>query len=426
MNFATGIINLYCTLIGIILLSTAIDKLYRNHLGMASRYYVAALFSGTVMTLCNGLSFLLPQYQQSLIVNTLNILTIISFYSVLVFYCRYVICYVQDAHQPVNMLVFYAVIVIAFASILLWNGTIIRPFIYDFHRQRYVSTLMFWVGSLPGLVIELLIIGFLLVHRKAISASTTFWFILLLIFPWLSSLIDLYYPGLNMKAPFMMISMLGVYVIIHVGQDRKIQEQQDIILQERLKLTIERIKPHYIYNVLSSIYYLCDDDPKKAQSAIGLFADYLRSTFSTLDRNENVSFEWELNLVRNYISLEQMRFPKPFHVSYQVEATSFLLPPLSLQVLVENAIKHGLKDRDHAGEIQIRSFEREQDFCIQVKDNGIGFDTQKFFQNHNDTALSNVRDRLAILCRGTMVITSIPNTGTTVELFIPKDKANMT
>ncbi|MBR4394613.1 MAG: histidine kinase [Oscillospiraceae bacterium] len=423
MNIATGIINLYCTLIGSALLITAYDKIRRKCLSTASRRYVGALLSGTVMSFCSGIFYLAPFNQQTLLLSILEVMIIVCFYSAYVFCCSYIITYLQDVHQTVSWHVFYAAISVSCISILMWIGTAVHPYIYDFALKKYVSIKMFWLGSIPALIVELMVFWLLLRYRKALGNPTTFWFSFLIFFPWTANAIEYFYPGLNMRSPFLMISLLIIYVIIHVELDRKVQEQERIILQERLKLTIERIKPHYIYNVLSSIYYLCDSDPQKAQSAIGQFSDFLRSTFSVLDRNENVSFEWELDLVRNYIGLEQMRFSKPFLVSYQVEATSFSVPPLSLQVIVENAIKHGLKNKDQIGEILIKSTERKEDFCIQVKDNGSGFDVEKTFHDQKNTALSNVRDRLAIQCGGTMVITSIPGNGTAVELHIPKEAA---
>ena len=425
MNTATGIINLYCTLIGIALLITAFDKIRRKCLSTASRRYVGALFSGTVMSFCSGVFYLAPFNHQTILLAILEVMIIVCFYSAYVFCCSYIITYLQDIHQTVSWHVFYAAVAISCISILMWIGTAVHPYIFDFAQKKYVSFTMFWLGSIPALIVELMVFWLLLRYRKAIGRQTTFWFSFLIFFPWTANAVEYFIHGLNLRSPFLMISLLIIYVIIHVELDKKVQEQQEIILQGRLKLTIERIKPHYIYNVLSSIYYLCDSDPKKAQSAIGLFSDYLRSTFSTLDRNENVPFEWELDLVRNYIGLEQMRFSRPFHVSYQVEATNFLLPPLSLQVIVENAIKHGLKDRDQTGEILISSTEEKDDYHVLVKDNGSGFDTDIFFRNNPNTALSNIRDRLAIQCGGSMIVTSTPGNGTTVELLIPKEAANM-
>ena len=420
MSTATGIINLYCTLIGVALLTTANDKVVRKRLTTASKRYIGALLSGTIMSLCSGIFYLVPHDHPMVFLPFLEIMILISFYSAYLYFCNYIITYLLDAKQTVSRHIFYAAIAVSCLSIMTWIVVADRPYIYDYALRKYIKLGMLWLGSVPALIVEMLIFWLLLRYRKVFGAQTTFWFSFLIFFPWTANLIECYLPGLNLRSPFLMISLLIIYVIIHVEQDRKIQEQQDIILQGRLKLTIERIKPHYIYNVLSSIYYLCDTDPQKAQSAIGLFSDYLRSTFSTLDRNENVSFEWELDLVRNYIGLEQMRFSKPLLISYQVEATDFFLPPLTLQVVVENAIKHGMKEKDHTGEILISSTERENDYCVLVKDNGPGFDVQKMFHDSKNSALKNVRDRLAIQCGGSMVITSIPGNGTTVEILIPK------
>lgn len=137
------------------------------------------------------------------------------------------------------------------------------------------------------------------------------------------------------------------------------------------------MKPHFLYNSLTSIYYLCEQDPGLAQKAIEAFSSFLRDTMDSFESNDLVPFSWERKQVDHYMFLEKLRFGDQISLQYDLGTEDFRLPPLSVQFLVENAIKHG-RDRDHpAVSIWITTVREEGWVRLCVSDNGRGFDPAK-------------------------------------------------
>lgn len=193
-------------------------------------------------------------------------------------------------------------------------------------------------------------------------------------------------------------------------------------LEARLTLAAGRMKPHFIHNILTSIYYLCDMDTEKAQDTISAFSEYLRNTLETIDRPGMAPFSRELNQIKNYLMLEKLRFEDRLHVKYDIECEDFLIAPLTIEPLVENAVKHGIANLDGPGTVRVVT-RRLDDGGIQIRviDNGIGFDVaqvQAETDHHNE--VENVKRRIRNECGGDMSIITAPGKGTTVIVMLPE------
>lgn len=195
-------------------------------------------------------------------------------------------------------------------------------------------------------------------------------------------------------------------------------------MKERVHLGAARMKPHYIGNVLSALYYLCDADPEKAQETILALSSYLRQNVEGINRLELLPFSWELDHAQHYIALEELRFEDRLLARADVEWDEFELPPLTLQPLVENAIKHGLAPLDRPCTISI-STRRTMDGQVelQVSDDGAGFDPS-ILQNPEmeEKSLACIRRRLSREVGGRMQIESTPGRGTIVTITVPLQK----
>lgn len=193
--------------------------------------------------------------------------------------------------------------------------------------------------------------------------------------------------------------------------------------ENQITLAMSQIKPHFIYNSLNSIYHLCDKDVAVAQKAISDFSDYLRRSIGAVERTTLVPFEEELNHVKTYLSLEQMRFGDDLRVEYNIGTTEFMIPTLSVQPLVENAVKHGICQREEGGgTITITVREEQNCFEIFVCDDGVGFNPDEEYQGEGThVGIKNVRQRLEVMCNATLDVTSEPGKGTTVIIRIRKE-----
>lgn len=193
--------------------------------------------------------------------------------------------------------------------------------------------------------------------------------------------------------------------------------------QSRIDVMLSQIQPHFIFNTLTAIYQLCEEDPPRAREAVGAFSRYIRRNLEALKRREQAPFEEELKHIEIYLWLEQLRFGKRLQVRYQIECMAFLLPVLTVQPLVENAVKHGISKRREGGTVIIAAQETPADYRVTVSDDGVGFDTSApAADEKNHVGLKNIRSRLWSVCGGTLSIESTPGQGTAAVITIPKQR----
>ena len=207
-------------------------------------------------------------------------------------------------------------------------------------------------------------------------------------------------------------------------QKSRLESEKNIMEAElkesRISIMLSQIKPHFIYNTLGTIERMCLKDPEKAFELVRNFSLYLRGNFSELDSIKLIRFSDELKHVEYYVNIEKVRFPD-MNIEYDVETTEFVLPALSIQPLVENSIKHGLMRLETGGTVVIHSYETPTHFCVEVKDNGVGFDTSLPIDEKKHVGLRNIRGRLKAMVDGDLIIESKPGEGTKAIIMIPKE-----
>jgi hypothetical protein len=193
------------------------------------------------------------------------------------------------------------------------------------------------------------------------------------------------------------------------------------LAETRISTMMSQIRPHFIYNTLGSIEQLCELDPRKAGELVHNFAKYLRGNFGELDNPKPILMSQEMEHVRHYINIENVRFPD-MTFSFEMRSEDFRLPALTVQPIVENAIKHGLMKLQKGGSIRVISYETDTDYCISVEDDGVGFDTGKLLDDKKHIGIRNIRDRLKVMVGGTLEIESTQGVGTKVLITIPKEE----
>ena len=192
------------------------------------------------------------------------------------------------------------------------------------------------------------------------------------------------------------------------------------LTESRISTMMSQIRPHFIYNTLGSIEQLCLLDPPKAGSLVHNFAKYLRGNFGELDNPKPILMSQEMAHVHHYISIENVRFPD-MTFTFEMNSEDFHIPALTVQPIVENAIKHGLMKLPKGGSIRVISYENESDYCISVIDDGVGFDTSALLDERKHLGLRNIRERLKVMVNGTLEIESTIGVGTKVLIKIPKE-----
>ena len=191
------------------------------------------------------------------------------------------------------------------------------------------------------------------------------------------------------------------------------------LAQSRISTLMSQIHPHFIYNTLGSIEQLCELDPPSAAKLVNDFAKYLRGNFGEIDNTRLIRVSKELEHTKYYISIEKVRFPDIEFIA-EMDCCDFSIPALTIQPIVENAVKHGILQRDKGGTVNVRIYETDTCYCVCVKDNGVGFDVDEINQT-NHIGLRNIKSRLEAMCGGILHIESIIGVGTKITVEIPKE-----
>ena len=178
------------------------------------------------------------------------------------------------------------------------------------------------------------------------------------------------------------------------------------------------MRPHFIYNALMSIYYLCEKDSTKAKQVIMDFTAYLRKNFTAIASVDTIPFSEELEHTRAYLAIEQVQYEDALSITYDILHKEFRLPPLTLQPIVENAIKHGMDPEHTPLCITIKTRATKESSIVTVEDNGSGFSPETE-SNEPHLALSNIRERLKIMLGGTLTAQLKADGGTVVTVIIP-------
>lgn len=189
-----------------------------------------------------------------------------------------------------------------------------------------------------------------------------------------------------------------------------------------------QIKPHFLYNALNVIAALCLIEPKKARELILDLSNYLRYTFTANSNEDYISFEEELEFIEAYVRIQKARFRDKLKVKYEIEDISeLMLPPLVLQPLVENAIRHGIRKKEQGGSVVIRVENKKDCFVISIEDDGIGITKEELekienanFEKGKGIGVVNIKLRLKELYGTDLVIKSEYGQGTLVSFNIPK------
>ena len=269
-------------------------------------------------------------------------------------------------------------------------------------------------GSLSSLPDNLVLVQILLLlpilfyvgWKRQKSVATSFLYLMLL------------YPSFG-------ISLLLIYIVLQQEQEKQLIEKELELSDSRIKVMVSQIQPHFLYNTLNSIYHLCEKDSGMAQQAISDFSDYLRMNLKSLDHTEPIPFKEELKHVKTYLHLEKMRFEEDLCVEYDIEAEEFRLPALTIQPLVENAVKHGIIPKKGGGTVTLTTREESGCYRIIIADDGVGFVPGiKKEDGKSHVGIRNVRQRLREMCRAELDIESVLGKGTKMTITLPKEQHN--
>jgi len=301
---------------------------------------------------------------------------------------------------------------------------------------RFYDTLPVW-SALQSAICLVMIVLLALCFSKADKNKTIFNAFVML--PMIAFILDslgtsfgLWQGGIVSEGIFVLIFVATLILLLKVVPQsfnaairaRELETEKMILKAElaesRISLLISQIQPHFIYNTLGTIEQLCITEPEAASKLVRNFSLYLRGNFSELDNVKPITFSQEMNHVKHYTDIEQIRFPD-MTIQYDLRSVEFLLPALSVQPLVENAIKHGLMGLEEGGIVTISAYETKESYVVEVTDDGVGFDINAGYDETKHVGIKNIRGRIEAMCNGTLTIESKIGSGTKATIRIPKE-----
>ena len=281
------------------------------------------------------------------------------------------------------------------------------------------------ISVLPFIAIMAINLGAVLHWRKRLSRKMYCAFLIALVPLTVALTVHVFvsvYPFIDISLAPCAVVMYGIILSDQLDQYMRTQQellrQQQEIARQRASILMLQMRPHFIYNTMTSVYYLCDQDPQAAKQVTLDFITYLRKNFNAIASEHTIPFSEELEHTRAYLAVEQAQFTNRLFVDYDTPHTHFHLPPLTLQPIVENAVKHGLDPDSKPLRISIRTRSTDSGSEFTVEDNGPGFEPTEDDAPH--IALGNIRQRLTMMCNGQMSITPREGGGTAVKVTIPE------
>lgn len=290
-------------------------------------------------------------------------------------------------------------------------------FYYTVSYNQYFRGPLFPLLMSPLAVIMILNIAGLIRRRKKLS-KRVFTALLIYLVPTAIFIIMFMFADVEILVSFWMVlcalTMFGLVLMDNVEQYMR---QQREIADQRAGIMVLQMRPHFIYNTMMGIYYLCKQDADKAQQVTLDFTTYLRKNFAAIASEDTVPFKDELEHTRAYLAVEQAQLEDSLFVSFDTPHTLFRVPPLTLQPIVENAVKHGMTASSDPIHISVVTRKTDTGSEIIVEDDGPGF--QPVDDNEPHIALNNIRQRLELMCKGELEIATREGGGTSVKITIP-------
>ena len=315
-------------------------------------------------------------------------------------------------------------------TICVTIGVIISAAFHIFAVRDMVVT-----GAYLNIIIGITAVVFIIMLSLEIKKSRSALFSMILWTPMIMGLIlDIFnqficFSSLHFFTYGLAVTMAAQIVRTVLGLRRqylesiRYQQMQKELYEAKVQVMVSQIRPHFMYNALSSIAMLCKIKPDTAYEATVKFSDYLRGNMDSLKQTAPVPFKKELEHLEKYLYIEKLRFGKKLNIEYDIQAQDFDLPLLSVQPLVENAVKHGVGMKEDGGTVTIATRETDTYHEIIVSDDGVGFDTNEVQNDgRSHIGMENTKRRLKDMCNAEVIITSVIGEGTTAKIVIPKSK----
>lgn len=342
-----------------------------------------------------------------------NLLT----YLLLGFFTNFVLhSFMSEKNLLVHIYV-WSLIALSAAALIL---NLFKPVYYYIDSSNICRECEFYaLSQLPSILIFFENLIYIIIHKRKVTDFIFISFAAYIIIPLCALITQMFLYGIDIVHSALIAVIMLMFVIMQNQFVNEYIEQKRQLQESSFRLMVSQIKPHFIFNSLTAIAQLCDDNPSAAKATTVSFSKYLRGNLSALEKTEAVPFEDELNHIKNYLDIEAVRFGEYLNIVYDIETTDFKVPVLSIQPLIENAVKHGVGMKENGGTVTLSVRRDKNTVQIKVADDGAGFDTSEPIGREGHIGISSSIERLKMLCGADTEIESEVGKGTVITVSIP-------
>ena len=401
----------FSALVTLFLLIGAITDMNRKSRFMSS--FIILLISNILMQLGEaGIWFFAGELENIVLLNISAMMSMVFSYVLISAYAHCLTEFVCE-RKKVSFVPNYIILAICSIYILLSVISLFNGMFFSFDENGcFVNGPMYGLVRAFDLIVIIIGIFWVMCYRKILTLREISFLISFNVLPLLSMTLQRFWePTPQYMA--VTLSLIVIYVLFHGEITRQLADS-------RISIMLSQIQPHFMHNMLTTIMYMCRTEPEEAEKTVGQFADYLRANMDSLTLKQCIQFETELKHVKTYWSLEEKRFGDKIRAVYDIQENSFMLPSLTIQPIVENAVKHGMRKGKQLT-VTIRTYSDLNNYYVEINDDGRGFDVNAFENDgKSHIGIKNVQQRLKMMCGGELMVNSVPDQGTDAVIKIPK------
>ncbi len=411
MNLLNVCLLGFSALVTLFLLIGAITDMNRKSRFMSR--FIILLIANILMQLGEaGIWFFSGAPENIVILNISAVMSMVFSYVLISAYAHCLTEFICE-RKKVSFVPNYIILAICSIYILLSVISLFNGMLFSFDDKGYFVYGPMYVlvraFDIISIVIEILLVQ---LYRSILTLRERIFLLSFGVLPLLSMTLQRFWePTPQYMA--VTLSLIVIYVLFHGEITRQLADS-------RISIMLSQIQPHFMHNMLTTIMYMCRTDPEEAEKTVGQFADYLRANMDSLTLKQCIQFETELKHVKTYWSLEEKRFGDKIRAEYDIQENSFMLPSLTIQPIVENAVKHGMRKGKQLT-VNIRTYSDMDNYYVEINDDGRGFDVNAFENDgKSHIGIKNVQQRLKMMCGGELMVNSVPDQGTDAVIKIPK------
>ena len=336
--------------------------------------------------------------------------------------------YGKKAFSRSNWLFNMSMIMAALDIIFLILSLYMKWYFYIDENNFYHRSYLSFMTPLCASTVLALNFATLIKGRKNLSHRMFVCLSLCLILPVIASIYQYFHYGASYANIALIISLINLFINVMAEQGETLTDETEHLNNMKMELLISQIGPHFVYNTLGTIKHLCHTDPKQAEEIVDDFSSYLRGNLDSFTSNRLVPFADEVQHIQAYLAIEKIRFGERVNPVYDIQSSDVMIPALTMQPLVENAVSHGLCAREEGGTVTIRSRKEEHEYIVEIIDDGVGFDPHTVKENpeHMHIGIKNVTERIQSMCGGSLKVDSVIGRGTVITITIPRKEGEKT